>query len=172
MLKYFLPEVYKRSIYDIQVDFLKEKGICGVMTDLDNTLVAWNEARMTPNLRKWFGALGEAGIQTVILSNNNERRIRTFIGDASIPYVFRAKKPLLTGYQKALQIMNLTPNKTVVIGDQLMTDIWGANRIGAHSVLVAPVAASDGWATQINRLIERLILGQLRRRGWLDREER
>lgn len=160
------------SILSIRPEALKQKGIRGLITDLDNTLVAWHEPSITPKLRDWFRAFEEAGLSVLILSNNSEKRIRLFTGDARIPYIYRAKKPLTRGFRQAMQRMNLQPEQVVVVGDQLMTDILGANRIGAHSILVVPVAESDGWATKLNRLIERFIMRQLRKRGMLHWEDR
>lgn len=172
LFKKFLPEEHVNSILEIQPELLKEKGVRGLITDLDNTLVAWNEPSITPELEKWFASLKQAGISTMILTNNSEKRVRIFTGNSKIPYVFRAKKPLTLGFKRAMRRMKLQPDELVVVGDQIMTDIWGANRIGAHSILVVPVAANDGWGTKTNRLIERFILMQLRRRGLLKWEDR
>lgn len=171
MLKLFLPEEHVASILDIKPEMLKKRGIRGLITDLDNTLVAWNEASITPELVSWFASLEQAGIATMVLTNNSERRVKAFIGTSNIPYVFRAKKPLLVGFKRAMTKMNLRKDELVVVGDQIMTDIWGGNRIGVHTILVVPIAANDGWLTRLNRLAERLILSQMRRRGWLKWED-
>ncbi|MCI1856595.1 MAG: YqeG family HAD IIIA-type phosphatase [Sporolactobacillus sp.] len=171
MLKKFLPDGHVRNILDIKPEMLKQKGIKGLITDLDNTLVPWNEPDVTPELIGWFDSLRQAGIAALILSNNSERRVKTFSAPAGVPYIYRAHKPLVYGFRRAMQQLHVRPDELVVAGDQIMTDIWGGNLIGAHTILVVPVAASDGWATKINRGIERMILSQLRRRGWLKWED-
>ncbi|MFX3616019.1 MAG: YqeG family HAD IIIA-type phosphatase [Sporolactobacillus sp.] len=171
MLKLFLPEEHVDSILDIKPEMLKSRGIRGLITDLDNTLVAWDVASITPELVAWFASLQQAGIATMILTNNSERRVKAFTGTAKIPYVFRAKKPLSVGFKRAMHLMNLQRDELVVVGDQIMTDIWGGNRIGAHTILVVPISANDGWATRLNRLVERFILSRMRRRGWLKWED-
>lgn len=171
MLKKFLPDEHVENILDIQPEGLKKRGIRGLITDLDNTLVAWNEANMTPELLKWFASLEGAGIAVMILSNNSERRVKIFSEPAQVPYIYRAQKPLSHAFRRAMKEMNLKQDQLVVIGDQLMTDVWGGNRIGAHTILVAPVASGDSWMTKVNRRMERFILSRMRRRGWLKWEE-
>ncbi|RYL91611.1 YqeG family HAD IIIA-type phosphatase [Sporolactobacillus sp. THM7-4] len=171
MLEKLLPEEHVNSILDIQPEELKKRGIKGVLTDLDNTLVAWNEAHLTPELVKWFAAFKEAGISVMILSNNNERRVKKFSDQADIPYIYRARKPLPFAFKRAMKKMNLSKEELVVIGDQIMTDVWGGNQIGAHTILVAPVASTDGWATKMNRRMERMVLSRMRRKGWIKWED-
>ncbi|WP_100488660.1 YqeG family HAD IIIA-type phosphatase [Sporolactobacillus pectinivorans] len=171
MLKKFLPDEHVESILDIQPEMLKKKGIKGLITDLDNTLVAWNEAHMTPRLARWFDSLRNADISVMIVSNNNERRVKTFSAPAKIPYICRARKPLAHGFKRAIREMNLNKDEIVVVGDQIVTDVLGGNQFGLHTILVVPVASNDAWFTKINRTVERIILSQMRRRGWLKWEE-
>lgn len=171
MLKKFLPDEHVQSILDIHPEMLKKRGIKGLITDLDNTLVAWNEAHMTPELASWFDSFREAGISVMILSNNSERRVKLFSEPAHVPYVHRAKKPMAYGFRRALKEMRLKKNEVVVAGDQIVTDIFGGNQFGVHTILVVPVALNDAWLTKINRTVERFILSQMRRRGWLKWEE-
>ncbi|MDD9147620.1 MULTISPECIES: YqeG family HAD IIIA-type phosphatase [unclassified Sporolactobacillus] len=171
MLKKFLPDEHVESILAIRPEELKKRGVRGLITDLDNTLVAWNESHMTPELVKWFASFKKAGISVMILSNNNEKRVRTFSEPAQVPYIFRARKPFASAFRRAMKEMNLREDELVVAGDQIMTDVWGGNRIGAHTILVVPVTSSDGWATKFSRQMERLILSLMRRRGWLKWED-
>lgn len=171
VLRYFLPDEHVNNIFDIRPEELKKKGIKGLITDLDNTLVAWNEPQMTPELVQWFAALRKSGIEAMILSNNSEHRVKAFSAPAQIPYIYRANKPLSYGFRRAMKRMNLTRDELVVVGDQIMTDVWGANKVGLHTILVAPIASSDAWTTKFNRRIERFILSRMRKRGWLKWEE-
>lgn len=171
MLKKFLPDEHVENILDIQPEMLKKRGIKGLVTDLDNTLVAWNEPNITPQLIAWFSSLKKAGISVMIMSNNSEKRVKLFSHPADIPYIFRARKPLPFAFKRAMRIMNVKKDELVVVGDQLMTDVWGGNQVGAHTILVAPIASTDGWATKLNRHLERFILSLMRRKGWLKWEE-
>lgn len=171
MLKRFLPNQHVPSIYEITPQSLKEHGVRGVITDLDNTLVAWDEPHATPKLLAWLSGLKEAGILVTIVSNNNERRVRLFSEPLDLPFISKARKPLTRAFEQALSEMGLVKDDVVVIGDQLLTDVFGGNRLGVHTILVIPVAQSDAWTTRINRKLERLILGRLRKNGLLNWEE-
>ncbi|WP_281242858.1 YqeG family HAD IIIA-type phosphatase [Sporolactobacillus nakayamae] len=171
VLRKFLPEEHVESILDIQPDKLKQRGIKALVTDLDNTLIAWNEKEITPELIGWFSSLEEAGISVMVLSNNSEKRVKLFSHSAGVSYIYRARKPLPFAFKRAMRIMKVRKDEMVVVGDQLLTDVWGANQVGAHTILVTPIASTDGWATKVNRHLERFILSQMRRKGWLKWEE-
>lgn len=171
MLKQFLPDQHVESVLEIQPAFLIEKGIKGIITDLDNTLVAWDNPTATPELRIWLKAVKEAGLKVTIVSNNNEARVKAFSTPIETPFIYKARKPMTQSFKKAMQDMTLSRDEVVVIGDQLMTDVLGGNRLGLHTILVVPVAKSDGWATRLNRKLERFILSIMRKKGLIDWEE-
>lgn len=171
MLKKFLPGEYVKSIYHISPSVLKEKGVKGIITDLDNTLVEWDRPNATPTLIEWLNEIKQHQIKITIVSNNNEERVRVFSDPLGIPFIPKARKPLSTAFKKALLTMNLKKEETVIIGDQLLTDILGGNRLGLHTILVVPVASSDGFFTQFNRKIERKIMANFKRKGLIDWEE-
>jgi uncharacterized protein len=171
VLKRFLPNQHVQSIYEITPESLKERGIKGIITDLDNTLVAWDEACATPQLFEWLKRMQEAEIHVTIVSNNNERRVRSFSEPLKIPFISKARKPLTRAFQKAVMEMGLYKEDVVVVGDQLLTDVLGGNHLGVHTILVVPVAQSDGWMTRINRRIERFLLGMMRKNGLIKWEE-
>jgi len=171
LLEKFLPNQRVKSIFDITPAMLQEREIKGIVTDLDNTLVAWDMPQATPELVLWFQAMQKAGIAITIVSNNHEQRVRAFAEPLGFPFIFKARKPLTLAFQKAIREMNVTKESVVVIGDQLLTDVLGGRWLGAYTILVVPVAQSDGLATRFNRRIERLVLSRLRRKGLIDWED-
>ncbi|KUP06058.1 hypothetical protein Q73_09815 [Bacillus coahuilensis m2-6] len=171
MLKNFLPNQHVKSIYEISVDDLKDKGVKGVITDLDNTLVEWDRPNATPKLIEWFKHLKEQGMAVTIVSNNNETRVKAFAEPLGIPYIYKARKPMGKAFNKALSTMNLKKDETVVIGDQLLTDVLGGNRNGYHTILVVPVGKTDDKITKFNRSVERRILNWFKRKGLLQWED-
>jgi len=171
LLKKFLPNEHVKSILDIQPNDLKEKGIKGIITDLDNTLVEWDRPEATPHVIQWFENMKKNQIQVTIVSNNNETRVKAFSDPLQIPFIYRAKKPLSRAFQQATERMKLKKEETVVIGDQLLTDILGGNRSGFHTILVVPVAQNDGLATKFNRFVERRIMNWFRKKGLLQWED-
>lgn len=171
MLKLFLPNEHVKSVFEITPKELKEKGIKGIVTDLDNTLVEWDRPSATPKLIQWFEEMKAHGILITIVSNNNETRVKSFSDPLQIPFIHRAKKPMGRAFNQAIDQMGIKKEEAVVIGDQLMTDILGGNRSGFHTILVVPVAQSDGFATKFNRQLERRILAILRKKGMLKWED-
>lgn len=171
LLKKFLPNEYVKSIFDIQPASLKEQGIKGIITDLDNTLVAWNVANATPDVIKWFEKMEENGLKITIISNNNEKRVKLFSEPLDIPFVYSARKPLRRAFNKSAQVMNLKHNEVAVIGDQLLTDVLGGNLAGFHTILVIPIVKTDAPITKMNRKMERMILNHFKKKGKLHWEE-
>lgn len=171
MLNFFLPNQHVKTIFDISASELKNRGIKGVITDLDNTLVEWDRPSATPELEKWFEDIKAHGIAVTIVSNNNEKRVQDFADPLGIPFIFEARKPMVRAFKRAMKEMRLSKDEVVVIGDQLLTDVFGGNRTGLHTILVVPVAQTDGFFTKFNRLVERRLLSWMKRRGMLYWEE-
>ncbi len=171
MFQKFIPSQYVRTVFDITPDSLLEKGIRGIITDLDNTLVEWDRPEATPMLIDWLKSMKDAGIQVVIVSNNNELRVKSFADPLGIPFIYQARKPMGRAFRKALKIMSVKSENVVVIGDQMLTDIFGGNRNKLHTILVLPVAQSDGFFTRFNRMVERRIMKKLKDKGHMTWEE-
>ena len=171
MLKNFLPNEYVKSIFHITPESLKERGVKGIITDLDNTLVEWDRPDATPEIISWLSTMKAANILVTIVSNNNDERVKVFSEPLGIPYISKARKPLRSPFIRAINTMGIKKEEAVVIGDQLLTDILGGNRKGLYTILVVPVATSDALITKFNRKIERLIMAGLKRRGLITWEE-
>lgn len=167
MLTKFLPSEHVKTIFDINAMELKERGIKGIITDLDNTLVEWDRPFATPELIEWFQSMINENIMVTIVSNNNKDRVEAFASPVNIPFIFRARKPMGKAFKKALSSMKLKPEEVVVIGDQLLTDVLGGNLLGLHTILVVPVTQSDGFITKFNRRVERTILKKLKQKGMI-----
>ncbi|MFC4404048.1 YqeG family HAD IIIA-type phosphatase [Gracilibacillus xinjiangensis] len=171
MLKKFLPNEHVKSVLDITPAKLKEMGIKGVITDLDNTLVAWNVKDATPEIINWFKEMKKYEIKVTIISNNDQERVSVFSEPLEAPYVYSARKPLIHAFKRAAKEMNLAKEDIVVIGDQLMTDVLGGNFAGFHTILVVPIVKTDGKITRLNRMMERRILNWMRKKGMITWED-
>ncbi len=172
LYNFLLPDAYVNSVYEITPERLHELGIQGIITDLDNTLVEWDRADATEEIIAWFAQLQDAGIHVIIVSNNNEERVKHFATPLGIPYIHRAKKPLGSAYYAGLLKLRLRRDKVAMVGDQLLTDIFGGKRQKLYTFLVRPVAESDGVVTLFNRFIERRIFNDLKRKGITTWEEK
>ncbi|MFB9220829.1 YqeG family HAD IIIA-type phosphatase [Kurthia sibirica] len=160
-----MPKEFVHSVFDLTPERLSNLGIKGIITDLDNTLIEWDRALATPELIEWLNTMNAAGIQIIIASNNGEERVQRFADPVELRYIARAKKPLLSAFKQALQQMDLKPQEVMMIGDQMLTDMMGANRMKLHTILVKPVAKSDGVITKVNRAIERRVYKYLTKKG-------
>jgi len=172
MFERLLPNLRLNSVYDLDFEALARRGIRGIITDLDNTLVGAKEPSATPRLIQWLDKLREHGFKVVIVSNNNETRVSRFAEPLGIPFVHAARKPANRAFKKALGMLDLAEDQTAVLGDQMMTDVLGGNRLGMYTVLVLPVSPKDeGIMTRVNRTMERIALRSLRKKGlWYEEE--
>ncbi|GIP39548.1 hypothetical protein J31TS4_28280 [Paenibacillus sp. J31TS4] len=156
MLNKLIPRQQVESVYEIVLADLWKNGVRGIITDLDNTLVGAKIPLATPELVEWLDYLRSLGFQVVIVSNNDETRVGRFAKPLNVPYICSARKPSRSPFRRALDMMKLTPEQTAVIGDQLLTDVLGGNRMGLYTILVQPIArGEEGFFTRINRQIEK-----------------
>lgn len=155
----FYPKSYFNKIVDIDVNFFIEKNIKAVLLDIDNTILD-KRHNMVQGLEEWVKTLKENNIKICILSNTNKKKKAQNLSDKlEVPFIYFAKKPLKLGFKKAKKILEIEDNKTIaVIGDQVLTDVFGANRCKMYSILVKPLKKEDIFVTKINRLIEKQIL--------------
>ena len=165
MYNFLLPDEFVNSVFEITPEKLQALGIRGIITDLDNTLVEWDRPDATEELSAWLEMLREAGIKVVIASNNNEARVKKFAEPLGIPYIFRAKKPLGKAYYEGLLRLGMRRHEVAMVGDQLLTDVFGGKRQKLYTFLVRPVAESDGFVTRFNRFVERRVFNDLKRKG-------
>lgn len=167
-----MPDHYVKSIYDIDIQALHKRGIRAMITDLDNTLVEWDRPNATPKLIQWLKSLEENGWLVTIISNNKQDRVESFARPLQLPFIYKARKPLSKSFKQAIITMGVKREETVVVGDQLLTDVFGGNRLGFHTIMVVPVSKTDGFWTRFNRKVERAIFKQLRKKGLLYWEEK
>ncbi len=148
------PKDYINSTYDIDFAKLYEEGYRGVIFDVDNTLVPHN-APADDRAKALFKELHEIGFQALLLSNNKEPRVKTFKEAVEYcTYIYKAGKPGTAGYKKAMEQMGTDVTNTIFVGDQILTDVWGANRAGIRSVMVQPVKK---WHEEIQIILKRFL---------------
>lgn len=154
------PDWTMNSVYDLTPKMLHNKGITGIIVDLDNTLIAWNELELTQRMREWIENMQQSLIQVFIVSNNNYTRVEKVLSGLKEPVGFYAQalKPRNTGFQKALSTFNVNKGCVAVIGDQIITDVIGAKRMGLRVILVKPLVPHDNIYTWVNRSLEKALL--------------
>lgn len=164
MLEKFKPTWMVKSIYAVSPQELKKHGIRAVFSDLDNTLIAWNNPDGTPELHRWMEDLHAAEIPLIVISNNSKERVAKAVKSLDLPFMARSLKPLSFGINRARQKLGLKKDEVVMVGDQLLTDMVAANEAGVKSILVQPLIDTDKWDTRINRFFERYLWKALRKR--------
>lgn len=148
---------FYNTVYDIDYNGLKSNGITALIFDIDNTLAGYDSPYPDEKLIKLFGTLKENGFNLYLLSNNNKNRVRIFSEKAGLPYRARALKPLKLNIKRAMKILGADKKSTALIGDQLFTDVWGANRMGITSVLVNPISDKEDKFVAFKRHLERFV---------------
>lgn len=158
MLRLFYPCAYVESVFVIDYRKLYQKGYRGVIFDIDNTLVPHGKDS-TPEVDELFRTVRAAGLRPLLLSNNSEARVRRFLKNIDALYINEAEKPRTAGYRRALELLGLEREKVVFIGDQVFTDILGANRSGIDSILVKFIGHDTETKLGVRRNLEKIILG-------------
>jgi len=144
----------------IDLDMLRLYKIDTLLIDMDNTLVPWHTFAVDEATSSWLNRAKQLGFKICILSNNKKWRILKITAILGIKGVWGACKPLLGGYIRALKTLGSDKHKSVFVGDQIFTDIFGANILGIKTILVNPVSQREYRWTHFMRRIERLIAGR------------
>ncbi len=152
------PKEYLNSVKDINLELLHKNNIKGLILDVDNTLINLDR-KMPAGVSSWAKDLKANGIKICILSNSNHLdKVEAVAKIIEVPYIFFGKKPLKSGFLRARDILKLPNENIAVVGDQIFTDIIGANRCQMFSILVKPIEEKDYLITRIKRPIERFII--------------
>lgn len=151
------PKLYLNNVSAISVDVLNKNNIKGVILDVDNTLIDYDR-NISEDTILWCENLKKEGIKFCILSNSNKKdKVSLVAKKLDIPYLYFAKKPLKMGFKKAKKILRLPNEQIAVVGDQIFTDVLGANRCNMFPILVNPIEEKDIIITIIKRPIEKII---------------
>lgn len=135
-----VPDFLFDSIYTIDIERLRARGVTLLLADLDNTLIPYAQKLPTEEIRVWRDRLSQAGITLFILSNSRKPgRAKRFAEALGVPYMGHAGKPRSGGFQRAMAQMGVTPRETAIVGDQIFTDIWGGNNAGVLTLMVKPI---------------------------------
>ena len=157
MFDKFVPDIYQKSIYTINYNKLKTSGIKCIIFDLDNTISPVTMSNSTKRLKNLFFKLKTMGFKCIILSNSGKKRVEPFKNELALDSGYSSRKPNNKKYIKIMNSYNFVPNEIAAVGDQLLTDVYGANKMGFTSILVNPLGAKDFIVSIFNRAIEKII---------------
>ncbi|MEW6188695.1 MAG: YqeG family HAD IIIA-type phosphatase [Actinomycetota bacterium] len=167
MLRLLCPGKYYDSVCEVDLAELKREGIEGLIIDLDNTLVPRYKRETPQRIRRWLQEAILQGFRICILSNNWTTRASEIASQFKLPLLAPAGKPRQRAFLRAIKMLDVSPEQTVVIGDQIFTDILGGNRLGLKTILVVPISPQEMLHTKFLRRLERLVLKKLRERNLL-----
>lgn len=151
----FRPTAVKPRAAGVTPELLHRLGVRAVLLDVDNTIAAYTSHEPAPGAVEWVRGLEDAGFRVVIVSNNYKSRVAPFAARFGVGFISFAVKPLPFGYIRAARMLGLRCRDCVIIGDQVFTDVAGANLCGMRSVLLEPIGPEDGWTFRVRRRLER-----------------
>lgn len=158
----YIPDVYQKSIYVINYQKLKERGIKCLLFDLDNTLSPISIKEVNNKVKVLFKELKKEGFNLYLFSNASPSRVKLFADQLEVKYYALVRKPLKKRFKKLLYENDYNESQVAIIGDQILTDILGGNKVGITTVLINPISPKDYFFTKITRIIEKKIIKKLR----------
>ena len=161
----FIPDIYAKNIFEIDYKKLKKDGIKCILFDLDNTIAPLKELKPNKDVKELFAYIDDLNIKAIIISNSRKNRVAPFKEELNVDSCHTSMKPLKRKYKKILKLFNFEFSEVAAVGDQILTDVFGANRAGITSIFVDSLTPEDGFFTKINRKFERMILNNLKKKG-------
>lgn len=157
------PTSFAERIEHISIDLLLADGICGIIVDLDNTLVGYRSAAPDARVAQWVDLAKARGMKVAVVTNNATAwaaEVAQELGAFCIP---NARKPSPRGFHAALHLLGTDKDATVVIGDQLFTDVLGAKLFGMKVILTEPIVVREQWWMRTLRFLERIAMYRMPR---------
>lgn len=152
------PNIYLESVKEITIELLKENNIKALILDVDNTILDFDR-KIPKGVKQWCENLKGEGIKFCILSNTNkEEKVKMVAETLNLPYFHLATKPFKKGFKKAIKLLEEKEENIAVVGDQIFTDVIGANRCNLFAILVKPISEKDLLVTRIKRPLENMII--------------
>ena len=171
MIELFKQELQVKDIYSIDYKKLISYGIKCILFDLDNTLVPSFKKKPTRKLKDFIERLKDMGFKVVIFSNSNKKRLQPFKNVLEVDCSYSSRKPFQKKFKKVLKEYKYNQSEVAMIGDQIVTDIYGGNKMGIFTVLVKPINKKELFFTKINRILENKIIRKLEKKKIFKRGE-
>lgn len=161
----FVPD-YRFNIFsEATAEFLSSIGIKGIILDIDNTLEPYENAIPGEHVLAWFDSLKSCGIKAAFVSNNNKARVELFNKELQFPAYYKAKKPFKKNLYRAMSDMGTDTSNTILMGDQVFTDVWAAHNAKIRAILVPPIKDKTDIFTKFKRLLEKGVIKKYEKRN-------
>lgn len=154
----FQATIALHSVCQITPELLQDMRIKGLLLDIDNTLTTHDNPVPAEGVVHWIAEMKQANIRMCLVSNNHPPRVEPFASLLDIAYVCESKKPFHKGFSIAMQKMQLSKEQLCVVGDQIYTDILGANWFGVRSIYVSPIKLEQTVFFKCKRFLEKPFL--------------
>ncbi len=161
----FVPEYIFQTFDKANAEFLSSIGVKGIILDIDNTLEPYEHPLPGEHVIAWLNSLKDVGIRAAIVSNNGRARVELFNSKLGLPAYYKAKKPFKKNLLNAMRDMGTAPEQTLLMGDQVFTDVWAAHNTGIRAILVPPINDKKDVFTRFKRLLERPIIRKYEKRN-------
>lgn len=161
----YVPDVYQKSIYNINFDQLFSRGIRCLLFDLDNTLVTIDEHEPSSEVKELFDKLKTAGFRIIIFTNSPSKRVEPFKNILQVDCCPFACKPFSKKFLSIINIYGLKFSEVAIIGDSMMDDIYGGNKVGITTILIEQLGSKEFFLAGLKRKKEKKVLKKLRDRG-------
>ncbi len=159
---FYKPDYVFNTVAEISLDFLQQEGIKAIILDLDNTLTTHNNPIPDPDRLVWFNEVKDSGMPMIIVSNNHYERVKPFADALGLDFIPDGRKPLTTGYNKAVKRLGLPKSQIASIGDQIYTDVIGSKLCGIKSIFTFPIELETGFWFRVKRTLEKPLLPKRR----------
>ena len=157
----YIPDLYVKSIYYVDYEKLKERGIKCILLDLDNTLAPLSIKKPNKKMKDHIQKLKSLGFKVIIFSNNGKARLKPFKEELEVDCAFSCKKPMKKKYNLILKEYKYQVSEMAIIGDNIATDILGGNKVGITTILVNPISNKEKLSAKPSRIFEKLMMKKL-----------
>ena len=167
MFRRFTPFAVAKNVYEIDISFFVNLGIKYVVCDLDNTLDAYYQKEPSQQAIEYKKKLDEYNITLILTSNNVKNRVKRYSDCLGVSYLYSCKKPLISKVKKYLVKNHIKKDECIIIGDQVFTDVYFANRLKIKSILCDNLVSKDQFFTKINKFFDKYVRRYLKKHNKL-----
>lgn len=153
----FKPTFWLKSVLQIDEEFLRKNDVSALVLDLDNTLSMHGNPAAEEGVTDWLDKMRSLGIKMRVVSNNTNKRVAPLAAKLELEFTANGAKPLTFGISRAMKAMGSDREHTLVVGDQIFTDVMGGNLKGVRTVLVEPFHLEKTWTFRLKRKLESVV---------------
>lgn len=153
----FKPTFWLPSVLAIDEDFLRRNRVRALVLDMDNTLAMHGNPAAEEGIPEWLDKMRALGIKMRVVSNNTNKRVTPLAEVLGLEFTANGAKPLTFGINRAVKAMGVKKSETLVVGDQIFTDVMAGNLAGIRTVLVEPFHLENTWTFRLKRRVESLV---------------